>query len=206
MKNNPNFIAPVGPASSGKDHLIQILKDRGYERVSLSDSIRDDLDKLHPGRRHTRSDFQDYGDKMRLEYGNDYWAQRAGENIEVLKRSGATKFAIDSIRNPAEIEWFKKTYGLIAIAVDAPLELRIKWAFKRQRNIDDTISEDNIRRDFERDLGIGQPEHGQNVRSCIEMSDQLIINDETEKELDEKLRDALLSIGVEGNHNHREKK
>lgn len=206
MKKDPNFIAPVGPVASGKGRVVDALVAKGYERISLSDSIRDDLDELYPGKRHSRRDFQDLGDEKRGEFGNDYWARRAGQRVSELRLRGKSKFVIDSIRNPAEITWFKKTLGLITIAVDAPLESRIEWAIKRQRSIDETKDEESIRRDFERDLGIDQPDYGQNVRGCIEMSDQLIINDGTEEDLDEKIEDVLLSIGVGGNHNYREKK
>lgn len=205
MKNNPNFIAPVGPASSGKGHLVDALVERGYTRISLSDFIKDDLEVLLPNLRHTRRDLQDMGDTKRKKIGLDYWARRAGAKIDQFESQGITKFVIDSIRNPAELAWLKKNHGLIAIAIDAPLESRIDWAINRHRDIDKN-EKSRIREDFERDLGIDQPEFGQNVRGCMEIADRHIVNNGTIEELGKKIEKTLIAIGVEGNHNHREKK
>ena len=206
MKNDINFIGPVGPASSGKGHLVDALIAKGYEKVSLSDAIRDDLEELYPGRKHLRKDYQDIGDQKRREFGNDYWAKRAGKRVSELISEGKTKFAIDSLRNPAEVLWFKKNLGMITIAVDAPLELRLKWAINRARSIDPTADIDKLRRDFERDMGHNQPEYGQQVEECIALADNKIYNDGTLRQLDEKINNTLLSIGVEGNQNNRKKK
>lgn len=206
MKNSIKFVGPVGPAASGKGRLIDALVSKGFTRISLSYEIRADLERLYPGKKITREDYQNLGDEKRREFGNDYWAKRAGDQVAKLMKQGATNFAIDSFRNPDEVLWFKRSFQMIAIAVDAPLELRLEWAVNRARGIDPTIDINTLQRDFERDMGTAQPEYGQQVSACVDLSDQLIINDGSLAKLDKKIEDALLSVGVEGNHNHREKK
>jgi dephospho-CoA kinase len=188
----------VGPAASGKGKLIDALVKRGFMKISLSDEIRRDLEELHPGKQLAREDFQDLGDDRRKTLGHDYWAKRAGARLSELADQGHTKFVIDSFRNPAEVLWFKKTFNMAVIGVDAPLELRIKWAVKRARDIDKTADEERLRRDFERDIGLNQPEYGQQVAECISLSDNLIINDGPLAELDRKIDETLLSVGIEG--------
>lgn len=192
-------VGSVGPAASGKGHLIDALVARGYQKISLSDEIRADLVIKYPEKLLDREDFQNLGDERRKEFGNNYWAKRAGARLSKLAERGETRFVIDSFRNPAEVLWFKKNFQMIVIGVDAPLELRLRWAVSRARDIDPTANIDKLRSDFERDMGANQPQYGQQVAECMALSDNLIINNGDLEELNEKIEDTLLSVGIEGN-------
>lgn len=179
-----SIIVIVGPIASGKGTVIDYLKEHGYVKFSLSDEIRSDFQKKNPYNVPTRVALQDLGDEMRKKDGNDYWARRIGEKIKTINK---IKIVIDSVRNPAEVVWFKKNLNAKIIAVDCDTTTSIKRAISRARDIDPTINLDELKKVIERDLGINQPEYGQQVRKCIELADVIITNNGSLQELQEKL-------------------
>lgn len=181
---NKNIITIVGPIASGKGTVIDYLQKHGYVKFSLSDEIRSDFQKKNPYNVPTRVALQDLGDEMRKKDGSDYWARRIGEKIKKIDK---TKIIIDSVRNPAEVAWFKKNLKANIIAIDCDTTTSIKRAISRARDIDPTINLDELKKVIERDLGINQPEYGQQVRKCIELADVAITNNGSLQELQEKL-------------------
>ncbi len=60
-----------------------------------------------------------------------------------------------------------------------------------------------------RDQGIGQPDYGDNVEACLQIaleSGSIIENVGSQKELEGKLREILVSYGIEGNPRTQERK
>jgi len=179
-----SIIVIVGPIASGKGTVIDYLQTQGYVKFSLSDEIRSDFQKKNPYNNPTRKGLQDLGDEMRKKDGSDYWARRIGEKINKVNK---TKIIIDSVRNPAEVAWFKRKLNASIIAIDCDTKTSIKRALARARDIDPTINLDELKKVIERDLGINQPEYGQQVKKCIELADVVIINNGSLQELQEKL-------------------
>lgn len=188
-----SIIVIVGPIASGKGTVIDYLKEHGYVKFSLSDEIRSDFQKKNPYNVSTRVALQDLGDEMRKKDGNDYWARRIGEKIN---KTNKIKIVIDSVRNPAEIIWFKKNVNANIIAVDCDENTSIKRALSRARDIDPTINLDELKKVVERDLGINQPEYGQQVKKCIALADIRISNNGLLEELEEKLQRALSKLNL----------
>jgi dephospho-CoA kinase len=183
--NNKNIIVIVGPIASGKGTAIDYLQKNEFTKFSLSDEIRSDFQKKNPCDIPTREKLQDLGDEMRKQNGNEYWAKRIGEKINKINK---TKIVIDSVRNPAEIVWFKKNLKANIIAIDCDTKTSIKRAISRARDIDPATNLTKLKQAIKRDLGIDQPEHGQQVKKCIKLADKIITNNGSLQELEEKLK------------------
>ncbi len=180
------YIGLTGPIASGKNEVAKYLIKKGFRYISLSEILREIAKKL--GVKITRENLQDLGDRLRREYGNDYLARKA------LEKMDEGNWVINSIRNPGEVEFFRKNLKeFYLIAVDAPLEIRWERIRKRQKDTDPKTFEEFLKIN-ERDLGINQPEYGQGVKRCMEMADFLIVNDGSLKELYEKVKKILKKI------------
>ncbi len=104
------IIGLVGPFGSGCSYVAEkIVENYGYEYLSLSDVLREEYRKEKPNKRKIiRKEFQDFGDKIREEKGADYLAKIICEKIN----QGLSKnYVVDSIRNPEEIKWLRKSFA-----------------------------------------------------------------------------------------------
>jgi dephospho-CoA kinase len=95
---------------------------------------------------------------------------------------------IDSIRNPREVEFFRKQKGFVLLAVDAPIEVR--FARVRARGRDESAATlDEFRRKEE--LEMAGSETSQQLALCMAMADWTIVNDGTIEELRRKVEERL---------------
>ena len=104
------IIGVSGLNGSGKGALLADLATRGYEILSLSDVVRDELAKK--GLDETRERMIAAGNALRREHGPGALAQTL-----VSRLNAETSYGIDSIRHPAEVE---------ALAAMSP-DFRLIW-------------------------------------------------------------------------------
>lgn len=168
-----NVIAVVGPIASGKGALINLLKEMGYHGISLSDVVREKAKEW--GLPFTRENLQDVGDKLRHSFGSSILAELATQGI---KRHPDVKYVIDSVRNPAEVAYLKKTFGARVIGITASPDKRFQLMQARGREWDPKTREE-FRRLEERDRGVGQESFGQQVEKCLQMADIVLDNNGT---------------------------
>ncbi len=117
-------IGVTGPMGAGKTTFVRYLSSKGFEHLSLSDFIRDEV-----ARRDmvlTRESLQNVGNQMRQKYGLGVWAQKA---LEIMRPG--QNYVIDSIRNPGEIAALAAVGDFILLAVTAPLEARFARMSRR---------------------------------------------------------------------------
>ena len=177
------IIGLTGPIASGKSVLANMLVERGFERLTLSEEVREEAKKK--GLAIERKILQDLGNEMRAKYGNGYWAKR------VLERTiEGNNYVIEGIRNPGEVEELRKSRNFVLIGVDAPVERRWEWISKRGKD-SDPKSVEGIRAIDARDRGEGEGMHGQQVDRCFEMSDSIILNNTTLDDLREKASEIV---------------
>ncbi len=159
------LIGLTGPNGAGKGEAAAFFAARGYACRSLSDIIRADLaaDGLPPDRDHLIA----RGNKLRQEGGPGILARRLLDQV-----SGPT--VIDSIRNPAEVECFRREGGFILLAVDAPPALRYSRVLLRGRNESAADLDAFIRKEAEEMSG--NPA-AQQIHRCFEMADAVVQND-----------------------------
>lgn len=125
----------IGGIASGKSTAADAFKECGFEVVELSAFIKARIEAAgieFP----TRDHYFEMGNAMRRENGNDVLS---GLCIEKIEREGAKKVVISGIRTPEDIARFRQRFpSFKAVAVDTPLEVRIKRIKDRMRDIDPT--------------------------------------------------------------------
>ena len=186
------IIGLAGTMGSGKGELSSLLQKKGFSYITISDIIRKELLKRNLPLK--REELQNLGNELREKHGNDYWAKKAIEKIDLNKN-----WVIDGIRNPGEIEELKNIPNFFLIGIDAPENLRLIRAKRRKRVIDGRISSDSKKeKEFKtlelRDRGINEPEHGQQVLKCIEKSNFMITNDASIEKLHQEIEKILSKI------------
>lgn len=177
------IIGVTGPIASGKRVLVEMLIERGFVYYELSDEVREEAKKL--GIIVERKALQDLGNAMRQKYGNGYWAERIRAKMQEGKN-----YVVAGIRNPGEIEVFKKVGNFVLVGIDAPIEKRFQWIIARNKDSDPKTIEE-IKAIDSRDRGVGEEGSGQQSAKCYEMADAFIKNDGTFEELSAKVSDLL---------------
>jgi dephospho-CoA kinase len=180
------IIGLTGMNAAGKGTVASYLKSKGYVSMSLSDVIRDELKKA--GIPETRESLVKMGNDLRSEHGPDALAELMARKIE---SSGSSLFAVDSIRNPAEVERLRKMQGFILIGIDAPVQMRYDRAMKRGR-LENAASVEEFKAQEKREMS--DLAHAQQLHSCMKMIDLLIINDGTIDALHEKMDIVLMGF------------
>ncbi len=164
---NRIIIGMTGPFGSGCTYISkEFLEPSGYHYLSLSDILRSFVTS---DAELSRTELQDFGNKLRTENGPDYLAVKA---CEIIDKSDEEKWVIDSIRNTHEIELLKKTFGsFYLIATWADQETRWNRIEKRYDRNRVKFEEDDTRDSREKD------ETGQQVSLCYQMADVIILNE-----------------------------
>lgn len=180
----------VGPIASGKDSVLDELKKRGFKAFFLGDRTREEADRR--GLPHDRSTLQDMGNNLREKFGDDILVKRTEELFD----GSEEKIVIDGIRNAGEIAHLRKKYNTIIIGVDAPSKKRREFSRKRSADADPKTGEE-FERVEQRDRGIGENSHGQQVKICLALSDIVIKNDSTEEEFIKKIREMLIGLELD---------
>lgn len=173
------LIGLTGPNGAGKGEAAAFFVARGYAYRSLSDIIRADL--ASAGLPPDRDRLIARGNELRREGGPDVLARRLLAEI-----SGPT--VIDSIRNPAEIERFRREKGFILLAIDAPASLRFERAMRRGRNESVSTLEEFIRKEAEE---MSADPAAQQIHRCFEMADTVVKNDSVLEEFHRRLEAFL---------------
>lgn len=195
-------IAVVGPVGSGCSTTISILKsifenDFGYtvNIYKLSDIIEENLAFISQVKPPVLTDseriefFQDSGDSLREQFGNDYLVAKTIEKLAKFRDSeGVGKTSdgntvpkklrhvhlIDSIKHPDELNLLRRTYGDIfwQFGIFAPLDVRVQ-RLKFSKHMSDTEIAHITDKDY-----MELKDHGQKVRDVFYQSDFFIRNDQ----------------------------
>ena len=184
-----NVIGLVGPISSGKGTVAQILKDRGFICFSLSDRIRDEAERRGLDIGDTKI-LQDLRDELRAKFGADILAKRTYRRVNMAEGS---KIVIDSIRNPAEIRFLKEKLDIIILGVEASPETRYLHYLQRGRETKPKSWEEFLEMDRRETMSSGDPEKI-DVTSCLSMADYRIKNEGTSDDLMEELTRVIKEI------------
>lgn len=160
------ILGMTGPFGSGCSYIAkEILAKKGYKYISLSTILKKEYGE---DKTPTRTELQDFGNKLRAEQGADILARKAYEEIT---KSEDEKWIVDSIRNTHEIEFLKRAVGTFyVIAAWADQETRWKRVEKKYKR-DKVAFEDDDARDSRENF-----ETGQQVTLCYQMADIIIIN------------------------------
>jgi dCMP deaminase len=131
------IIGLTGLNGAGKGEAVEFLKKRGFQYCSLSDVIREELEK--EGKPVTRQNLIERGNRLRQQYGSSILAER------ILKRLDPDKnYVVDSFRNPNEVAAFRSRSvasprgekDFILLKVTANPEIRFERIRQRAREND----------------------------------------------------------------------
>ncbi len=180
------IIGLTGQPSSGKDTVAEYLVSLGFEHISTSDLIREEMKKS--GLPLERSSLSQFANEKRKERGPGYLA-----SLAIQKVNGNS--VISGLRNPSEVDILRAEFkdNFICIAIEAPIDIRYVWAKNRGR-IGDSISfeqfkkEEEVERQGNRD--------SQQVDAVIKMADKLVINDSTKENLINKVNEIVKEYSI----------
>jgi dephospho-CoA kinase len=163
------IIGVSGLYGSGKGALLAELGTRGYEILSLSDVVRDELAK--DGLDETRERMIAAGNALRRAHGPGALAQTL-----VSKLNAEASYGIDSIRHPAEVEALAATSSdFRLIWVEAAAKMRLERIRGRGRPGDPTTLSELARLEgLERRGGDGTTQQLDAVR---ELADFVLTNE-----------------------------
>jgi dephospho-CoA kinase len=179
MKKKARLIGLTGTNGAGKGEAATFFVNNGYAYLSLSDLIREELQKK--GQEVTRNNLIKMGNRLREKSSPDILARMVVKKIK-------GKAVIDSIRNSKEIEFLKKQEGFVLLSLDAPPELRFRRVQKRGREESAANLQEFLAKEAQE---MNQAETGQQLLTCMKMADFRIWNDGTLEELYEKLEKFL---------------
>lgn len=173
------LIGLTGTNGAGKGEVASYLQKKGYDYVSLSDEIREDLRRR--GKGGSRDQLISAGNVLRRRYGADILARRVMKKVR-------NQTVIDSIRNVSEVSFLRRQGDFILVAVDAPAKLRFERVQKRGRAESASTIEEFIAKEKEEMTG---GSGAQQLRRCLDLADLTIINDGTLEALHHQIEEHL---------------
>jgi len=173
-------IGVTGSFGSGCSTLTEVLhKDFRFKTYSLSDIVKEEWSNQNGGKswkKAKRQQLQDAGNELRRRSKNSAILAIRTVEEKVKDQGQNIDLAFDSIRNPAEIEYFRKQYpGFFLIAVDCVESDR--WERVRKSYEKFGQKYEDFKRDDERDKNEDGVIFGQQVALCVDDADVLIRND-----------------------------
>ena len=127
------IIGISGTNGSGKDTVGQILGEKGWLFISVTDLLRAELKRQ--GLPLERENLRKVGNEWRREYGLGVLIDKA---VEEYKRSGDhVGLAIASLRNPGEADRVHELGGKV-VWVDADPKIRYQRIYSRGRSTEDS--------------------------------------------------------------------
>jgi dCMP deaminase len=128
------ILGVAGPNGAGKGEVVAYLRTRSFTALSLSDVIREELQR--EGVEETRERMIDAGRALRAAHGAAVLADRLRTRLLPDRH-----YVIDSIRHPAEVEALRRASGRFRLLwIDAEPALRFERLRGRARSGDpDTL-------------------------------------------------------------------
>jgi dCMP deaminase len=177
------IIGVSGPNGAGKGEFVKYLAERSFYVHSLSDAIRDELERR--GVEESRERMIEVGRAMRAADGPGALAEGV-----VRKLLPNRNYAIDSIRHPAEVAVLRAhTRDFKLVWVDAELEVRFERMQARGR-VGDPQSLEKMRALEARELQ-SDDIAGQQLLAVRELADFVVRNDGGLPELYESIHSVF---------------
>ena len=172
------IVGVTGFFAAGKDTVAEILQERGFRHVSLSDIIREEIRAR--GEEVTIPRLTAVGNELRAANGPQVLAERA---LKQLPADGDA--VVTSIRHGAEVEALRRRPDFRMVFVDAPIRVRYERSRARARG-GDPVSFFEFQ-SAERAQMTSRDPNSQQLANCRQMADVVIMNDGTVDNLKEKV-------------------
>ena len=177
----------TGTDGAGKGTAVDYLvKELGFAYYSARELWIEEIKKN--GWEENRPNMRRAGNKLRGEYGSDYFAK---ECIRRVREAGHEKAVLESFRAIAEAEYLKQQGGVL-LAIDADQKLRYERIQSRASTSDNVTFEEFMEQEA---LEMDDPDpNGMQKAQVIAMADYTIMNNEGLAELQSKIDEMLQSI------------
>jgi dephospho-CoA kinase len=177
------ILGVTGFFASGKDSVAGILMRKGFQHVSLSDMIREEIRRR--GEEVTIPRLTQVGNELRAQFGPQVLAERALNHL-----TGVSQAVVTSIRHSGEVEALRVRPDFTMVFVDAPIRVRYERSLDRARQGDPVTFEEFAAAEAQQ-MRNGDP-NSQQLQACREMADSILLNDGPLETLEERL-DGLLA-------------
>jgi dCMP deaminase len=185
-------IGVTGTLGAGKDTLADYLVSKGFEHISLSDLLREELKKI--GQEITRENLVKAGNEMREREGDGVLAKRAIELMDEKK-----DYVVTSIRNPLEVKTLAGSGKFVLLSVDAAAELRFERIVARGRKEKDAKTFEEFKEAEAREMK-SENKSGQQIRACMNMAKFTIVNDAGREAYFKKIDGLMPHLEKEAQH------
>ncbi len=173
------IIGVTSTICAGKDSVADYLMKKGFVHISFSDYLREELKKQ--GKEITLQGLANLGNELRKKHGPSIIAERLLEMMDSKK-----DYIITSFRNPEEVLSIKKNskqFKLIALDADRKLRWMRMQGRAKKENEPKTFEEFKT---FEDEQYSSDPSK-MNLGICMQMADNLIVNEGSLEELHQKI-------------------
>ena len=168
------WIGLIGKNGAGKSTACAYLKSRGFWVYSLSDIVRQEVQRLHLTA--DRDTLISTANQLKLQHGTSYFAK---ESISLALKAGHKQVVFDSIRHPDEAQILKDKKVYLC-GIDAPISLRFQRIQGRHHETDLVSFETFIAQEQRESDG---ESFGQNLNKTFSFCEQVINNDQDESHL-----------------------
>ena len=178
------IIGLTGRNASGKGVVADYLKSRGFLYQSLSDVIRETLQRR--GQEITREALIAAGNELRQLYGSGFLAHEVARRLQEDKN-----YVVDSVRNPGEVVVLRRVPGFVLLNVAADAEARFRRMQQRRREGDPETLQEFVtleERELSSDPG------AQQLHEVEGMADLTLENNGTVEELRGQVHETLQAI------------
>ena len=180
------IIGVTGMYAAGKDTVAEFLIKKGFNHISLSDFLREEVKKR--GMTVTRDNLITTGNELRETHGHGVLGERALKRIK--EKEG--DYAVTSIRHPAEAKALMKLGKFFLMEVRAPMKTRFARMTARGKAENDPKT---LKELAEKEKLESQSEGpGQQLTNVIKMAQYVVMNDGTEKKLHQKMEKVLKDL------------
>ena len=179
------IIGLTGKNGGGKGEVVKFLAERGFQALSLSDVLREELQRL--GKPVTRELLIDLGNQLRKDSGPGALAERIFARLDPEKN-----YVIDSIRNPAEVQVFRRRRDFLLANIQAPQKLRFERLRQRGREKDPPTFEEFLALEA-KEAESSELNH-QQLNQTISLADVILENGGPLKEFHEKVKRLLIDL------------
>jgi dCMP deaminase len=182
------IVGITGFFCSGKDTMAELLREKGFSHVSLSDIIREEL--AARGKPATIPNLTAVGNELRRDHGSGILAERA-----LARTDFGRNWVVTSIRHPAEVAALRRRIDFVLLFVDAPQRIRFHRSLARGRPGDPaTFAQFRAWEARQLDSHKGDPA-AQAMAACRDLADEHLNNDKGLSELRAKV-DAFVAGGL----------
>ena len=176
------IIGVVGMPGSGKGEFSRIARSLAIPVIVMGDVIREEALRLGlPG---TDANLGEIAGRLRKDRGMD---AIAALTLPAIEKEDAPLVVVDGIRGDAEVGFFREKFpGFLLIGIDAPFAARLSRLSSRGRE-DDGMTEDRLVLRDRREISWG-------LGRALAAADDILCNDGTMEEFEEKVRALLAEI------------